>query len=211
MSGELLLHQYADRRQSITLNEIVEEICNRVNDPYEDTYADRARDLFISSVFQNMKDPKWSRFDYHGLVGSKVLSTNQDKRTFTVLGAPNEITVNSRYIIDVLNVVSNDLSEANERTRKFVPIDISEANRIATDSELEPIVGEVYWYLLGEKLYFYPNANESMKGLSFVIEYLFNPFRFRKNDDMLKYYSVNFVFEAIDTTVGKLLSEIGLA
>ena len=61
--------------QSMALNDIVSEICKRVNDPFEDNYAERARDLFIASVFQGLNDPKWTKFDYHGIVGSVEIST----------------------------------------------------------------------------------------------------------------------------------------
>ena len=52
------------------------------------------------------------------------------------------------------------MSEKNPFTRKFVPIDTSEANRIATDADLEPIRGEVYWYIAGDRLYFHPFVNK---------------------------------------------------
>ena len=103
------------------------------------------------------------------------------------------------------------MSEANTETRKFVPIDTSEANRIATDVDLEPIVGEVYWYLVGTKMYFHPNPNELMTELQFIIEYLVNPETFQTTENMLVFYSVAYVYDAIDVATGKLLAEIGLA
>jgi hypothetical protein len=197
--------------QSMTLSNIVTEICQRVNDPYEDNYQDRARDLFIASVFQGLDDPKWTKFDYHGIVGAKEFSTGEeDQRSYTILGTNNEID-NGKFIVNILDVVSQDVSEAKDSTRKFVPIDTSEANRIATDEELEPIVGEVYWYLVGTKLYFHPNPSESMKELSFIIEYLVNPETFQTDENILELYSVAYVYNAIDSAVGKLLAEIGLA
>ena len=36
---------------TMRLDEIVTEICKRVNDPFEDNYADRARELFVASVY----------------------------------------------------------------------------------------------------------------------------------------------------------------
>ena len=197
--------------QSMPLDKIVTEICQRVNDPYEDNYQDRARDLFVASVFQGLDDPRWTKFDYHGIVGAKEFSTgNEDQKSYNVLGTDNEIE-NGKYIVNILDVVSQDISEANTLTRKFVPIDTSEANRIATDEELEPIVGEVYWYLVGTKLHFHTNPNEDMKNINFIIEYLVNPETFQTNENILELYSVAYVYNAIDSTVGKLLAEIGLA
>ena len=197
--------------QSMALNDIVTEICQRVNDPFEDNYQDRARDLFVASVFQGLNDPKWTKFDYHGLVGEKELATGADQtQSYDVLGSQNEID-NGKYIVNILDVVSTSLSENNKETRKFVPIDTSEANRIATDVDLEPIVGEVYWYLVGTKLYFHPSPSENMTDLKFIIEYLVNPETFQTDENMLDFYSVAYVYDAIDIATGKLLAEIGLA
>ena len=197
--------------QSMALSDIVSEICKRVNDPFEDNYQDRARDLFVASVFQGLDDPRWTKFDYHGIVGAEDFSTGgEDQRSYNVLGIDNEID-EGKFIVNILDIVSQDVSGSNDLTRKFVPIDTSEANRTATDEELEPIVGEVYWYLVGTKLYFHPNPAESMKELSFIIEYLVNPETFQTDENILELYSVAYVYNAIDSAVGKLLAEIGLA
>jgi len=196
--------------QSMALGDIVSEICKRVNDPFEDNYADRARDLFIASVFQGLNDQKWTKFDYHGIIKEKELSTIGDKRNYDVLGSDNEID-DGKYIVNILDVVSASLSENNDKTRKFVPIDTSEANRIATDVDLEPIVGEVYWYLVGTKMFFHPSPAETMAELKFIIEYLVNPQTFQTSENMLDFYSVAYVYDAIDVATGKLLAEIGLA
>jgi hypothetical protein len=203
--------------QSMALNNIVTEICQRVNDPFEDNYQDRARDLFVASVFQGLNDPKWTKFDYHGIVGSKEISTGDgedgtlgDIRSLDVLGSANDVE-DGKFIVNILDVVSRSVSEAKPETRKFVPIDTSEANRIATDVDLEPIVGEVYWYLVGTKMFFHPNPDEYMTNLQFIIEYLVNPQTFQTTENMLAFYSVAYVYDAIDVATGKLLAEIGLA
>ena len=204
--------------QTMALEDIVKEICQRVNDPYEDNYQDRARELFIASAFQQINDAKWTRFDYHGIIQSQEYSTGlDDARSYGILGRFPNISGTplphtfAKYIVNIIDVVSADLSENNEATRKFVPIDISEANRIATDEDLEPIVGEVYWYMVGQKIYFHPNPTEDMKNLKFIIEFLANPYTFQEDEDMLLYYSVAYIYEAIDVATGKLLAEIGLA
>ena len=203
--------------QSMALNDIVSEICKRVNDPFEDNYAERARDLFIASVFQGLNDPKWTKFDYHGIVGSVEISTGDgtedtlgDIKSLDVLGSDNGLE-NGKFIVNILDVVSQSVSEADTATRKFVPIDTSEANRIATDVDLEPIVGEVYWYLVGTKMFFHTNPDEDMKEVKFIIEYLVNPETFQTTENMLVFYSVAYVYDAIDVATGKLLAEIGLA
>ena len=203
--------------QSMALGDIVSEICKRVNDPFEDNYADRARELFVASVFQGLNDPKWTKFDYHGIVGSVEISTGDgtgttigDIRKLDVLGSSNDLE-NGKFIVNILDVVSQSVSEDDDATRKFVPIDTSEANRIATDVDLEPITGEVYWYLVGTKMYFHPNPGENMKDVKFIIEYLVNPHTFLTTENMLVFYSVAYVYDAIDVATGKLLAEIGLA
>ena len=213
----LITGTVSDGSQSMALGDIVTEICKRVNDPFEDNYQDRARDLFVASVFQGLNDPKWTKFDYHGIVGSVPISTGDgtgntvgDIRQLDVLGSSNGLE-DGKFIVNILDVVSKSVSEDNTETRKFVPIDTSEANRIATDVDLEPIAGEVYWYLVGTKLYFHPSPSENMTDLKFIIEYLVNPETFQTDENMLDFYSVAYVYDAIDVATGKLLAEIGLA
>ena len=103
------------------------------------------------------------------------------------------------------------MSENNDHTRKFVPIDISEANRIATDVDLEPIKGEVYWYIAGDRLYFHPSPQEGLSFINFIIEYLISFTSFRDTEDMLDHFSAVYIYDAIDVATGKLPSEIGLA
>ena len=209
---------------TMRLDEVVTEICKRVNDPFEDNYAERARELFVASVYQGYKDPKYTKFDYYGLVGSRQFSTgSQDKKSYRIFGENNEISGDSapyrRYILEIVDIVSQDISTANPNiptlapspsTRKFVPIDTSEANRIATDADLEPIRGEVYWYIAGDRLYFHPSPGQSMRFLNFIIEYLIGFRNFKDTEDMLDHFSAVYIYDAIDVTTGKLLSEIGL-
>ena len=201
---------------TMRLDEIVTEICKRVNDPFEDNYADRARELFVASAYQGIKDPKWTKFDYHGFVGSRrFYNGNNDRRRFKIFGTNNDITGDlnptaRRYVMDIIDIVSLELSEKSIHTRKYVPIDTSEANRIATDEELEPIRGEVYWYIAGDHLYFHPSPKENMKIQNYIIEYLVDTRSLHVNDDMLKFFSIAYIYDAIDVATGKLLSEIGL-
>jgi len=207
----LLITEYSGQQQRMELGGIVSEICRRVNDPFEDNYADRARELFIASVFQGLNDQKWTKFDYHGIIKGKELSTGSaDKRDYDVLGSDNEVD-DRKFIVNILDVVSRSVSESDKATRKFVPIDTSEANRIATDVDLEPISGEVYWYMVGSKIFFHPNPYETMRDLVFIIEYLVNPGTFNTSTNMLEFYSVAYVYDSIDVATGKLLAEIGLA
>ena len=196
------------------LSEIVSEICKRANDPFEDNYKERARELFVAAVYQSYKEPKYTKFDYHGLVGTRNFSTgSEDKRNYVVLGIDNEISTGKlkRHVMEIIDIVSQSVSEASSATRKFVFIDISEANRIATDVELEPIIGEVYWYIAGNQLYLHPNPKENMKQLNFIIEYLLSPLDFKIDENMLDFYSALYIYDSIDVATGKLLAEIGLS
>jgi len=215
----MLVTTSAQTTGTMRLDEIVTEICKRVNDPFEDNYAERARELFVASVYQGYKDPKYTKFDYHGLVGNRNFSTSTaNKKSYRIFGDNNEISGDTgsfrRYILDIIDVVSQEVSEDNLNTRtysrKFVPIDTSEANRIATDADLEPIRGEVYWYIAGDRLYFHPSPGQSMRFLNFIIEYLIGFRNFRETEDMLDHFSAVYIYDAIDVTTGKLLTEIGL-
>ena len=215
-TGSLLVTSGSRNTPTMRLDEIVTEICKRVNDPFEDNYADRARELFVASVYQGYKDPKYTKFDYHGLVGNRNFSTgSENKKSYRIFGDNNEISGDTgsfrRYILDIIDIVSQEVSEKNPFTRKFVPIDTSEANRIATDQDLEPIKGEVYWYIAGDRLYFHASPQESMRYVNFIIEYLIGFRNFRDTEDMLDHFSAVYIYDAIDVATGKLLAEIGLA
>jgi hypothetical protein len=99
-----LLVSTTETTQTMALDKIVTEICQRANDPFEDNYQDRARELFIASVFQQINDTKWTRFDYHGLVGSEEFNTavGADERQYIVLGKNNEIEP-GKYIVNITN------------------------------------------------------------------------------------------------------------
>jgi hypothetical protein len=212
----MLVTTKARTKGIMQLDEIVTEICKRVNDPFEDNYADRARELFVASIYQGYKDPKYTKFDYHGLVGTRNFSTGgENKKSYRIFGENNEISGDKgnfkRYILDIIDIVSQEVSEKNPRTRKFVPIDTSEANRIATDADLEPIFGEVYWYIAGDRLYFHSSPQENMRNVNFIIEYLIGLKNLGTTEDMLSYFSAVYIYDAIDVTAGRLLAEIGLA
>ena len=207
----------------MTLAGIIDEICNRVNDPFNDNYGTRAESLFLFSLYENLSDERFTPFDYHGLVGKNVILTgNDDKRIFDVLSLDNDIddsdnvqdnvssTTSRRYIHKINTIVSHNLSE-NDSPRKFVPISIEEANRIATDPELEPIYGEVYWYMIAENLYFHPSPTEDMRDMRFVIEYIHTGDNYIGTEDICRKFSIPYISACMDTATGKLLQEVNLA
>ena len=197
--------------QTMPLGDIITEICQRVNDPFKDNYSDRARDLFIASVYQQISDPKYTRFDYQGVINAASFSTGSSNIVSLSVDKINNQVREGHLIVNIIDIVSDNLSEDNSQTRKFVRIDLSEANRIATDTELEPIFGEVYWYFVGNVLYFHPSPTEDMRQLVFLIEYMANPQTWKEDEDMLGFYSVAYIYDAIDMATGKLLAEIGLS
>lgn len=210
--GEGLLREYGSLvNPTMILSAIVDEICNRVNDPFNDNYATRAESLFLLSLYDNIADERFTPFDYNGLVGKHPVYTGaSDTRVIDLLGDDNELETNS-YIIKINTIVSTEISENNTATRKFVPISIEEANRIATDPDLEPIFGEVYWYMIGQNLYFHPSPSENMKNLRFVIEYIHSGEMYSENQDMCTLFSIPYLSSCMDIATGKLLQEINLS
>ena len=212
----LLRTDNSSEAPSMALSGIVDEICNRVNDPFNDNYGTRAEALFLASLYENLSDERFTPFDYHGLIGKNTVVTgSNDYRTFDVLSINNDIdgrgSEAKRYINRINNIVSSDVSEDNTATRKFVPISIGEANRIATDPELEPVYGEVYWYMIAENLYFHPSPSEDMRGLSFVIEYIHTGDAYSGSEDICLKFSIPYILACMDTATGKLLQEVNLA
>ena len=49
-----------------------------------------------------------------------------------------------------------------------------------------------------------------MRNINFIIEYLIGFRNFRETEDMLDHFSAVYIYDAIDVTTGKLLTEIGL-
>ncbi len=201
---------------SMELSSIVDEICNRVNDPFNDNYGTRAEALFLASIYENLSDERFTPFDYHGLIGKNIVNTStEDNRSFDVLSLNNDVDGSSsayqRYIHRINAIVSYNASESDPQSRKFVPISIEEANRISTDPELEPIFGEVYWYMIAENLYFHPSPTEDMRNLKFVIEYVHTGGYYWGSEDMCLKFSIPYILFCMDTATGKLLQEVNLA
>ncbi len=215
----LLRTDSSDAAPSMALSGIVDEICNRVNDPFNDNYGTRAEALFLASLYENLSDERFTPFDYHGLIGKNVVHTGtEDKRVFDVLSIDNDIDQfpptsdqgQRRYINRINGIVSFNAS-LNPGSRKFVPISIEEANRISTDTDLEPIFGEVYWYMIAENLFFHPSPTEDMRGLIFVIEYIHTGDSYDGSEDMCLKFSIPYILACMDTATGKLLQEVNLA
>ena len=202
---------------SMALSGIVDEICNRVNDPFNDNYGTRAEALFLASLYENLSDERFTPFDYHGLIGKNIINTgSDDSRLLDVLSLNNDIdgsgnNAGRRYINRINAIVSHNASESDPASRKFVPISIEEANRISTDPELEPIYGEVYWYMIAENLYFHPSPTEDMRNLKFVIEYIHTGDYYDGGEDMCLKFSIPYILACMDTATGKLLQEVNLA
>ena len=216
----LLRKDNSSSAPSMGLTAIVDEICNRVNDPFNDNYGTRAEALFLASLYENLSDERFTPFDYHGLIGKNIINTGTDDfRFLDVLTLDNDVDGSSneagrRYINRINAIVSYSASESDPKSRKFVPISIEEANRISTDPELEPIFGEVYWYMIAENLYFHPSPTEDMRNLKFVIEYIHTGDYYGAgdgNEDMCLKFSIPYILACMDTATGKLLQEVNLA
>jgi len=214
----LLRQDSASDAPSMALSGIVDEICNRVNDPFNDNYGTRAEALFLASLYENLSDERFTPFDYHGLIGKNIINTGvDDERILDVLSLNNDIdgsgnNAGRRYINRINAIVSYSVSnnDVDGSSRKFVPISIEEANRISTDPELEPIYGEVYWYMIAENLYFHPSPTEDMRNLKFVIEYIHTGDYYDGDEDMCLKFSIPYILACMDTATGKLLQEVNL-
>lgn len=224
-----------------TFGGAVKEICARVNDPDQIAYKDRAGRLLMATLVQTaIKSEEYTTIDYPGLVGrqdfsASTLMNTEELEPVTAGGSTlrmrlspiqenqstdedpdssaNPYWQHNDNIIKVLNIVSQTLDEDFAATRKFVEITIEEANKIAVDSELEPIFGEVYWWVLGKELYFHPSPGEAFDSVKFIMEFLENPSYvedglFYDNHFLTSSFSLGYIYDCMDLTVTRLMAEI---
>jgi hypothetical protein len=101
-------------------------------------------------------------------------------------------------------VQSHNQDTQQVKRQKYIPISLSEVNRL-NDPEEQPFFDEIYYYRRNDYIYFFPWRN--FVNMAFVIHYLKSPPTFIDDDNMIEKFSLDFLYKVIDYGVGRIREE----
>jgi len=188
----------------MTFDEITTEICSRVNDPDQDTYGDRAEQLIHEAISALAKSGEYTKDDIPGLILAKTINTAELNLPYQIriYGTTNDL--NNNNVLKILGITDNP-DRIGSPALKFIPISLEEYGRISSDSELDPLLDEVFYYEHGDYLRFFPI--DRTPGNLIYVHYIKSP-----NDDLSGQmngdYSKYFQYQIINFAVEKLRAEI---
>tara|TARA_R100001510_G_scaffold56177_1_gene61266 strand:+ start:1279 stop:1914 length:636 start_codon:yes stop_codon:yes gene_type:complete len=202
-----------------TFDEVIQEICSRVNDPDRDTYGDRAKELFYEAAVTLVKDGNFNADDVPGLITFKKVdvSTLNPKHEWLIESSQvgddgNPDTVLGEVCIRLLSII--DDYEDNEfadhenfgiNQHKYMPITVNEYASLI-DPENRPYEDEIYYWRMGSKVRFYPK--ESMVGQNVIVQFVKHPQDFSTDAQLQGDFSLDFIYKIINYSVAKLKQEM---
>jgi len=170
----------------MTLLEIKREIGKKLGDPDLAKYRGVVKDAFTDSIVSMLHAEDYTEEEIFSLVLRKETS-----------GVVNG-TAMLGYPIKIISVVGSIAGEDDHMIRKTP----QEIDRIKTDSELAPLTNEIFYYLIGNKIYFHP-ANKTP---TVVFKYIREP-EFDTWTDVTvvdDFYRLTFIKRAINRSISLL-------
>ena len=198
-----------------TFDEVIQEICSRVNDPDRDTYGDRAKELFYESAVTLVKDGNFNADDVPGMITFKKVNVNELNPKFEWLIESSQVesdgetpsTVLKAVCIRLLSIVDDyeDDEVATISQHKYIPISVNDYASLI-DPENRPYDDEIYYWRMGSKVRFYPK--ESMYNQKVIVQFVKHPIDFENNQELQGSFSLDFIYKMINYSVAKLKQEI---
>ena len=218
--------------QISTYTDVYEEMLTRVNDPYGDTYADRAKELVYEGIVSLAVSGQFEADQIPSLVTTQVFTgSGLSNSRLKVSGEDNDFYNNNVIkIIGITDDIIDQWSNSSTMTgmsyfsadndgvpfhnqipqevirQKYIPISLSEVNRL-NDPEEQPFYDEIYYYRRDDYLYFFPTPNIQSVGQSIIIHYLKAPYNYELADVMTERFSLDFLYKVIDYGVGRIREE----
>lgn len=198
-----------------TFDEVIQEICSRVNDPDRDTYGDRAKELFYESAVTLVKDGNFNADDCPGLITFEKVNVGQLNPKHEWLIESSQVeddgetpsTVLGEVCIRLLSIVddyeNNEDTEINQH--KYMPISVNEYASLI-DPENRPYDDEIYYWRMGSKVRFYPK--ESMNSQNVIVQFVKHPQDLDDNKELQGSFSLDFIYKIINYSVSKLKEEM---
>jgi len=196
----------------MTFDEIVTEVCTRVNDPDKDTYGGRAETLFIQAVCELAIDSPLEEIQELIIDGIPLIDVDDEGTSMTAVEFLNyEASFSIPYgtlkvldlFIDPADLVVSDLI--------LKEIDHDEVKRMKLEPAFKPAGNECFWYRIGNEIRLL--LSEDWTGgliINFTFQIINSPDKDNWTGDMTTGhgYSKGFVFKCIENAVGKLRAEL---
>ena len=184
-----------------TFDDIVTEICTRVNDPLKDTYGDRAESLFVQAVCELAVDTPIEEIQelVVGIANSNVDFFNHEASVNITKGTLKVMDV----FIDSADLVTSDLI--------LKAVDHDDIKRMNLEPAYKPAGNECFWYRIGNTIRFLLSEDwEGENVLNFTIQSIFSPNKTNWTASMIDDhgYSRGFLYRCIDNAVAKLRAEL---
>tara|TARA_Y100000310_G_C20625356_1_gene785552 strand:- start:598 stop:1251 length:654 start_codon:yes stop_codon:yes gene_type:complete len=214
----------------MTYNEVVSEICTRVNDPDKDTYEDRAKELFFDGISTILRGGEYIIDDCPYLYRVKVIDTASNdvyaQDALVVSGSNSELIEgvgtggypNVLKIIDIVEGSSEYTQDTNSLGGglKYTKISHSEYNKMISEPEYQPFPNEVFYLtdIFGwtvNSISFIPY--DRMSGVKYKVSFVMNPdkdeFVYENTStELAERFSNAFIYRVIDYAVGKIKMEL---
>jgi len=188
----------------MTFDEVITEICYRVNDPDKDTYGDRAEQLFIQSVCELAVTPETRKEEMQSL----IVDLAGDSVEFQNGEGSVDIPYGTLRVLDVY-IEPEDLVTS---ALILKAIDHEDVKRMNLEPAFEPAGSECFWYRVGNTIRFLLSSDwDGAARLNFTIEAIESPDSSDWTDDDMTAnhgFSSGFIYKAIDGAVAKLRAEL---
>ena len=195
-----------------TFDEVIQEICSRVNDPDRDTYGDRAKELFYESAVTLVKDGNFSPDECPGLITFEKVDVETLNPKYewviesidpadTVFPSGGEVCIRLLSIVD--DYENDEDAEINQH--KYTPISVNKYRQMI-DPEMRPFDDEIYYWRMGSKVRFYPKS--SMQNQNVIVQFVKHPIDFPDDYELQGAFSLDFIYKMINYSVQQLKQEI---
>ena len=192
----------------LTFSGMQDEVLERVNDPEGDTYSERAKELLYEG-FSSLAIGVKNRDSIHSLIVARQIQCGSgddigNPYQIKIVGSDNELDGDS--VLQIISISDDLLITSEDATKdlKYIQISIDEAGRMR-ETDRQPFFNEVFYYRRGDYLVFHPS--ERMSDQVYTLYYIKGPDEYNDNDDMVKKFSLEFLYKVIDYSVGRIREE----
>lgn len=187
--------------KSMTYLEVKQEILSRLD--IEITNSDwlaRAVSAIDAGIKRLIRERLSDSWQWHGLHVVEHMTIDENGEV-EVGGATSDL---SSGVFMIRNVFSN-AGISGSASLRYVQKSTNFMGLLNTNPKLDVVDDEIYYYRVGDKVYFYPAATAKAKKVT--IEYIKEPWDFSDGDEMLDVFSYEFMEDVIDVAEERLRRE----
>ncbi len=206
----------------MTYDEIKREIGKRLGDPDLTKYRGLIGNYFLQGVCDLALSGEFMKVEMPYLYRSKGFHSSgvEDPVTASpyqlrLTGPDKEVDEN---VLKIISIVQGFQYQESVDYLKYIEITDDEYNRMAVDSEMQPLANEVFWFqdiVSDTEAYirFYPHIRMEETDRYYFLNFLVSP---DKNDfnlendtrDLSERFSNNFIYKLIDYVVARIKGKI---